>query len=463
MGEKMRPIKAIPYNPHHYQSSAKNFCLESIKREGAAALFLNVGLGKTSITLSVFKELKDAGTINTMLIVAPLRVAQTTWPAEIAKWADFNNLTYVVVHGPNKQQLLNKKVDIYIINYEGLPWLTTQKWDCADMLVFDELTRMKNWTSQRVKAIKPFLYLFKVRLGLTGTPAPNGLQDLFSQIYMLDLGKRFGSGITKFRDKYFKPPSIYQQYKREPYDFAIQEIYDKIKDLAFRIDAKDWITLPEEIHNVIPLELPANLKKDYIILKKEFILTLECCTSVTASSAAALSTKLRQFLSGSIYTESGITNIHAHKLEALKDFIDDMNGNPVLIAYQYRHEATRFKQAFPSAEFITSTTSVIDLCSIIKRWNKGEIPVLFGHPQSVGHGLNLQGACNNILFYSLDFNLENYLQFIGRVSRQGQLERHVMIHYLTFIGTIDEYLLSVLKDKTSLQATLLDFLRVDLA
>jgi SNF2 family DNA or RNA helicase len=455
---------AIHYTPHHYQEEAKNFCLKAFERERCAALFLNMGLGKSATTLDVFKTLKDAGKANTMLIVAPLRVAQSMWPAEIAKWLEFSNLSYVVVHGKDKELLLRKKADIYIINYEGLAWLTTQKWKAPDLLVFDELTRMKNWSSGRVKAIKPFLNLFKYRLGLTGAPTPNGLYDLFSQIYMLDLGKRFGPFITKFRSIYFKPTTIYAPFKNIPYDNSIELIYDKIKNLAFSIDASQWITIPTEVHNPIMLELPSKLKADYNILKKESVVALEAFGgTVTATTAATLSTKLRQFLSGAVYLEDReVAQIHTHKLEALKEFVEDMAGNPVLVGYQYQHEITRFKDAFPKATFIESSTKASDLNRIITKWNNGDIPLLFGHPQSIGHGLNMQGACNNIIFYSLDFNLDNFLQFIKRVARQGQKETHVFIHYLIFAGTIDEYLMQVLTEKELVQNTLLDFLRIDI-
>jgi SNF2 family DNA or RNA helicase len=458
--------QATIYTPHHYQTEATKWLIEKSEPSngGGAALFLAMGLGKTSSTLQAFKQLKDSGRVKTMLIVAPLRVAQTTWLAEVAKWSEFNNLTYIVVHGKDKEALLKKQVDIYIINYEGLAWLTTQKWQATDIICFDELTRMKNWSSGRVKAIKPFLPLFKRRWGLTGSPVPNGLYDLFSQVYMLDLGRRFGPYITKFRTSYFKPPTIYAPFKNIPYDNSVELIYDKIKDLAFRIEAEDWLTIPTEVHNPILLELPPKLKKDYNVLKKESIVALEAFGGVvTATTAATLSTKLRQFLSGAVYlADREVAQVHTHKLDALKDFVEDIDGNPVLVGYQYQHEIARFKDAFPKATFIESSTKASDLNRIITKWNNGDIPLLFGHPQSIGHGLNMQGACNNIIFYSLDFNLDNFLQFIKRVARQGQKETHVFIHYLIFAGTIDEYLMQVLTEKETVQNTLLDFLRIEI-
>ena len=396
-----------------------------------------------------------------MLVVAPLRVAQSTWPAEIQKWDEFKDLKFIVLHGSDKEMLLKKQADIYIINYEGLPWLTSQQWSGCDVLVWDELTRMKSWSANRVKAIKPFLPTFKYRLGLTGTPVPNGLGDLFSQIYMLDLGKRFTRSITKYRDKYFKPINIYNR-KLVPYDSAVGEIYDKIKDLCFRIDANDWINIPKEIHTPLMLTLPNSLKVQYNELKKEAILELQSMSTITAVNAAVLLGKLRQFLSGSIYVNNKVEHIHDYKLTVLKEFIDDLNGEPILVAYQYRHEIAKFRITFPQASFIESGMSNMHVNKIIADWNAGKIPILFGHPQSIGHGLNLQEACSKIMFYSLDFNLENYQQFIKRVSRQGQTESHVLIYYLVFSNTIDEYLLSVLSNKADLQTSLLNFLTNDI-
>lgn len=450
----------VEWIPHSYQLEAIRWCIEGFQRENCSALFLQPGLGKTSITLEVFKRLKKQGKVKTMLIVAPLRVAQQTWPSEIKKWLNFIDLSHIVLHGPNKDELLLKKADIYIINYEGLKWLTSKKWAGCDMLVFDELTRMKSWSAERVKAIKPFLPTFNYRLGLTGTPVPNGLYDLFSQVYMLDLGQRFGRRITQFKNQFFKE-NIYN-YKLETFGDAENIIYKKLENLAFRVEGKNYIDLPEEIHNLIELELPQNLKEKYKTLKRELIVELENLEVVTAVSAAALSTKLRQFLSGNIYIKKdnvvAVEYVHNLKLEALKEFVENLNGEPLLVGYMFKHELSMFKKTFKQAEFIEGNMNSLELNSIITRWNRGEIPLLFGHPQSVGHGLNLQGSCNNVMFYSLTFNLETYLQFYKRVARQGQKERHVYIHYLTFKNTIDEYLFEVLTKKDNSQTNLLKFL-----
>ena len=457
LAPKKLPVK---YKPHVGQLRAATWLIEksSVANGQGAALFLDPGLGKTSATLLAFKMLKDAGLVSTMLVVAPLRVAQATWPAELTKWADFIDLTYTVLHGTKKQELLQLDRDIYIINYEGLDWLTSQSWKNIDIICFDELTRMKSWSSKRTKAIRPFIPTFSRRWGLTGTPVPNGFIDLFSQVYMLDSGKRFGASIVRFKSTYFKQPSIYEPYKWELTTAGQLHVYEKLSTLAFRVEAADWITLPTEVHNTIALELPAKLRLQYEVLKRQLLVELSPDQVITAASAAILTNKLRQFLSGKVYTDDGVLHVHNIKLAVLEEFVSDLNGNPLLVGYQYRHEAAMFKTAFPQASFIESATSPQQLQKIIADWNAGKIPILFGHPQSMGHGLNLQEACNTVMFYSCDFNLENHLQFIKRVSRQGQKQSHVMVHYLTFTNTLDQHVLDVLHGKSSVQAALLDFL-----
>jgi len=443
--------------PHEYQEDAIQWVLEGFDRENCSALFLQPGLGKTSCSLEVFKRMKAAGKAKTMLIVAPLRVAQQTWPTELRKWINFFDLTYTVLHGADKDVLLKRKTDIYIINYEGLAWLFSQNWKAPDILCFDELSKMKSWSAGRVKLMKIFLPTFKYRVGLTGTPATNGLVDLFSQVYMLDRGTRFGRAITRFKDRYFIQNCF--SYKLLPNENTIHEIYEKVATLAFSIDPKKWIELPDEVHNVILIDMPPKLKAQYKELEKEFVVYLENGAVISAKMASVLSTKLRQFLSGKVYTnERNIESVHHIKYEALEDLVEEMAGQPLLVGYMYQHEVPEFKKRFPQAEFIESNTSTVQLIDIINRWNAGKIELLFGHPASVGHGLNLQGACNNVCFYSLDFNLDNTMQFIKRVARQGQKEKSVFIHFLLFKGSIDEYILKTLNGKEMTQQSLLDFI-----
>jgi SNF2 family DNA or RNA helicase len=449
----------IKWEPHPYQSEAILHVLRGFAREQCSALFLQPGLGKTSVTLQVFKYLKNSGAIRNMLVVAPLRVAQITWPDELEKWQNFFGLSMGVLHGTHKNEILKQKHDIYVINYEGLPWLFAQKWRAPDMLVFDELSRMKSWSSHRVKLMRHFLHLFKFRLGLTGTPASNGLEDIFSQAYMLDLGNRFGSRKTHFMNAYFNPRTNYS-FKRAILPGAAAHIHEKLSTLAYSIDGAKHIKLPQEIHNVISLELDDKLRQQYNTLKKEAILQLESMEVITALTAAAASTKLRQLLSGAIYNEYRVpVPVHNLKLDALKEFVEDNAGMNLLVGYMYKHEVERFKQVFPHASFFCDAKNEADTMRLCKRWNAGDIPLLFGHPASISHGLNLQQNCSNIMFYSLDFNLDYYLQFIKRVARQGQKESHVTIHYLLFKDTIDEYVLDTLNGKNVVQNSLLSYLQ----
>jgi SNF2 family DNA or RNA helicase len=452
-------MNSIDWIPHDYQKEAIKFIIKGFIKEQCSALFLAPGLGKTSITLEVYRLLQERGAVKTMLIVAPLRVAQVTWLDELDKWSNFFGLSACVLHGPRKAEILKQNHDIYIINYEGLPWLLTQKWVAPDLIVFDELSRMKSWSSQRVKMMRKFIHLFKYRLGLTGTPASNGLEDVFSQVYMLDLGTRFGARKTKFMDTYFSPMTNYS-FKRRMFPWAADAIHEKLSTLAYSIDGAKHIKLPEEIHNVIPLELDDKLKELYKQLKKECIIQLESFEVITAMNAAAASTKLRQLLSGAIYNEYRVpVPIHNLKLNALKEFVEDNAGMNLLVGYMYKHEVERFKQVFPHASFFSDAKNEADTTRLCKRWNAGDIPLLFGHPGSVGHGLNLQQNCNNVMFYSLDFNLDYYLQFIKRIARQGQKESHVTIHYLLFKDSIDEYVLDTLNGKNIVQNSLLSYLQ----
>lgn len=451
-------MKPTIWVPHQYQQNAVNFCTYNFSVNDGAALFLDPGLGKTTTTLQIFKNFKDKGLTDKMLVIAPLRVAQSTWPGELRKWLNFYDLSYVVLHGPDKDRLAFKDVDIYIINYEGLDWLFSKsKFHKIDMLVFDELTRMKSWGAKRVKMLKPFLKVFKYRLGLTGTPAPNGLEDIFSQTYMLDMGARFGKSKTKFITSYFRESNPFS-YKLMPLPGAKEAIFEKLESLAYSLNSVDHLELPAEVFNTIEVDMPIKHKKLYDTLKKDAIVQLESTEILTALTAAALTTKLRQFTSGAVYIKDTVEFIHDVKLQVLKDFVED-STTPVLIGYQYRHEAERILDDIPGVVAIGSGTKASHLEKIITKWNNGEIKALLGHPQSIGHGLNLQGGGHTIVFFSLDFNLENYLQFIKRLSRQGQQSKHVFIHTIVMKNTIDEYVQSILAGKNKLQTNLLQFLQ----
>jgi SNF2 family DNA or RNA helicase len=438
-----------------------------------AGLWFDMGLGKTATTLAAFKRLKDEGKVDCMLVVGTVKIAQTVWPNELKKWIDFHQLSYVVLQGPNRAQLLTKEVDIYIINYENLVWLMNQPtWAGGYMrkvLCFDELSKMKNWSSQRVRAMRevteygfPMLAMFEYRWGLTGTPASNGYQDLFAQTYMLDLGRRLGQHKTAFEAKYFwKRRERNGRSKLEPITGAREEIVSLVADLYLRMDGADWLELPEQVFNPIELELPEDLKNWYQILEQEFILELAENVEIPATSASSLTAKLRQFLSGRMYgdTHDEVHFIHNMKYDALDEFLEFMDGHPVLIGYVFQHELEEIRRRHPDAVVLDSNMSAARAEKVVEDFNAGRIMKLLGHPKAIGHGLNLQEACSDVLFFSYDFNLDDYLQFIARVARSGQRQSCVRVHSLYFPNTIETHILSALQKKKADQSWLLDFLR----
>lgn len=433
----------------------------------AAGLWFDMGLGKTAIVLAAFKRLRDEGKVDCMVVCGPLKVVQTVWPGELRKWIDFHELTYELLQGPGRQEALLRHADIYLVNYENVKWLLEQPaWVAGDkkkVLVFDELSKMKSWDSQRTKAFRlkgdkgfSFLLMFEYRWGLTGTPASNGYEDLFAQTYMLDMGDRLGEHRTKFLARYFQP----SQHSRrlEPIYGAREELGDLVADLYLRMDADDWLKLPEELDNYIELELPELLQKQYQVLEDEFILNLSEEVCLTATSSSALSMKLRQFLSGRMYDDLRVVHkVHDIKYDALDEFIEAMNGEPLLLAYVFDHEKQEILRRHKHAVLLDSSVSAAKSNKIVADFNAGRIPLLLGHPASIGHGLNLQEGCNNVGFFSQDFNLDNYLQFKKRVARSGQRKKSVVCHYWMFKGTIETAIVKALQAKNADQQWLLDY------
>lgn len=442
------------FQPHSYQARS----IEFLKQRREALLFLGMGLGKTVCVLTAFTELKAKYPHLRMLLVAPKRVCQEVWPREIGKWDHTKRLRWVFVHGTDKARLLQLNRDIYIINYDGLQWLSEQTWDGAHILCLDEIGKMKSWSSKRMKAFKPFLPTFKVRWGLNGKPAPNGLVDLFSQVYCTDLGKTFGKRITHFRAKYFVQDPITNKYT--PHRLGEQEIYGKLSKISLTMRGADYLELPEEVYNEIPLTLPDKLKDQYRYLAKNLILELQK-DKIVATSQAALKMKLRQFLSGCSYSEEGIVELHDIKYQALSDLADGLNGQQMLVGYHFKHEVTKLLNALPgdSKAAITSMTNPKELQTLVNMWSSGDLQFLIGNPASIGHGLNLQESqCQDIWINSLDFNYDNIDQFIKRVSRQGNKAKQVVIHCPIFKGTVDGYLRKCLQDKEDIEVNLLNYL-----
>lgn len=440
---------------HDYQNKAIDF----IKATPSCGLWVDMGLGKTVTTLTAIGDLLDSFEVGRVLIIAPLRVATHTWPSEITNWKHTRHLTFDVLTGSPDQRLrkLYGNAEIHIINRELVAWLVTtlgKKWP-YDMVVIDESSSFKSSKAQRFKALKKVLPVIDRMVQLTGTPASNGLMDVWPQVYLLDKGERLGRTFSGFRNRYFM--SDYMGYNWTPRQGTEEQIYDKLQDICMTLSAEDYLELPERMDNIIPLELSPKATKQYRELEKEFLLELEQDT-VEALNAAALTMKLLQFCNGAVYTNEARDweKVHDAKLEALDEIIQDSVGQPVLVAYNFKSDLARLKQKFPKAEVIGDKADTID------RWNAGEIPLLLAHPASAGHGLNLQKGGNIIVWFGLNWSLELYQQFNARLHRQGQ-DKPVIIHHLAVKDSIDISVLEALKGKYITQKALLDALKRDIS
>jgi SNF2 family DNA or RNA helicase len=451
-----------PWAPHPYQLQAAKIAVG----QGACGLLLDPGLGKTSVMMAVFKILRSKGHVGRMLVIAPLRAAQSTWPAEVQKWDDFKGLKLRVLHGASKlEDFLDPTVDVHVINPEGLPWLTktlstTPVWPW-EMLVVDESTRFKHTRSMRFKLLKPMLPKFKRRYILTGSPAPNGLMDLFGQIFILDGGSSLGQFITKYRISYFQQTG-YMGYDWVPRPGADKLIYKKISPLVVRMSAADYLTLPPLIDSTVKVKLPPAAQRTYNEMENMMIASLKDKGVVMAANAAAATNKCRQIANGGIYHENGtFTQLHDAKTEAVVDLVEELSGKPALIAYEYVHDLERLAAKFPGAPFIGGGVPSKRFREIEAAWNRGDLPVLLAQPQSVAHGLNLQGTAAAVIWHSIPWDLEIYEQFIRRVWRQGQTER-VFNYHIVAEDTVDEIVMKTLGQKDRTQKALLAALRDDL-
>lgn len=446
----------MKYKPHSYQE----YAIIYIETHPISALLIDMGLGKTSITLTAIRNLLfDSFEVCKVLVIAPLRVAKNTWTDEIKKWEHLNTLTYSLIIGNENERLsaLNKKADIYIINRENVDWLVNKsgyKFD-FDMVVIDELSSFKNHQSKRFKSLMKVRPLVKRIVGLTGTPSSNGLMDLFAEFKILDMGKRLGYFIGQYRNTYFKPDKMNGPivYSYKPLPNAENAIYEKISDITVSMKANEYLKMPELLTSNCVVELSDNEKKQYDEMKKSLVLEITD-GEITAANAASLSNKLCQLSNGAIYDdEQNIVEIHDRKLDALEDIIESMNGKPLLVAYWYRHDLERIKSRFSVREIKTSED--------ISDWNKGEIPVALIHPASAGHGLNLQNGGSTLVWFGLTWSLELYQQTNARLYRQGQKNTVVIQHIITK-DTIDEQILKALKKKNKTQSDLIDAVKADL-
>ena len=446
----------MKFIPHDYQRYAAEFIIT----HPISALLLDMGLGKTSITLTAINDLLfDSFEIHKVLVVAPLRVARDTWSAEIEKWEHLKNLQYSVVVGPAQERLkaLCTPADIYIINRENIQWLVEESgltFD-FDMAVIDELSSFKNHQSKRFKAFMKVRPKLKRIVGLTGTPASNGLMDLFAEFKLLDMGERLGRLIGQYRNAYFQPDKRNGMvvYSYKPLPDAEQRIYDKISDITISMKATDHLKMPELISAEYMVQLSENEKEKYDRLKKDLIFSTED-NEVTAANAASLSNKLSQMANGAVYSDDGVTvHIHDRKLDALEDIIESMNGRPLLVAYWFKHDLERIKKRFEIRE-IKSSEDISD-------WNSGKIPVALIHPASAGHGLNLQSGGSTLVWFGLTWSLELYQQTNARLWRQGQTADTVVIQHIIAKSTIDEQIMKALKTKDTTQAALITAVKAE--
>lgn len=451
------------YKPHDYQK----FAIDYIKAHPVAAVVLDMGMGKTSITLTAIEELMyDSYEISKVLIVAPLRVAKTVWSDEIEQWDHLSHLRYSKILGTEKERkaALKKEADIYLINRENLQWLIEKSGAAFDydMVVIDELSSFKNWSSKRFKAFMKVRPKVKRVVGLTGTPSSNGLMDLFAEFKVLDMGERLGRFITQYRTNYFRPDKtngqIVYSYKLLP--GAEERIYEKISDITISMKAMDHLKMPELLSTRYPVYMSDREAELYEDMKRDLVLDYLGTDEVTAANAAALSNKLCQMSNGAVYSDSKESvHIHDKKLDALEDIIESANGNPILVAYWFQHDLDRIteklKQLKVNHEKLTTEES-------IRKWNKGEISVGLIHPASAGHGLNLQKGGSTLVWFGLTWSLELYQQTVGRLWRQGQSANTVVIQHIVTEGTIDERILKALSDKNGTQAALIDAVKADM-
>lgn len=452
-------------NLHKYQK----VCVEHIISHPFCGVFLDMGLGKTISTLTAIEELKyDYCEIDTVLVIAPKRVAETVWEEEAKKWDHTKHLTFSKIIGTERQRLaaLKVKADVHIISRDNIAWL------CSlyaaklpyDMLVIDELSSFKAHQTQRFKSLRLARPWFKRVVGLTGTPAPNGLINLWSQMYLIDRGERLEKTITAYRSRYFRPGASngYVVYSYNLLSDSERLIQERIKDICISMRAEDYLEMPERIDNFVRVTMPDKLMDAYKKFEQENVITLaneieEGMTTVNAVNAAALSNKLLQFANGAMYDENkNVVPIHDLKLEALKEIIEAADGKPVLVAWTYQFDRDRIKNYFRSM-----APRELKTAEDINDWNAGKVQLMLAHPASAGHGINLQAGGNIIVWYGLTWSLELYQQFNARLYRQGQKQRTI-IHHIVNSGTHDEDVVKALKSKDKTQNNLMNSIKAKL-
>lgn len=452
-------VSGETYHPHPYQQEATRRIIE----DSHVGLFLDMGLGKTVATLTAIEELMhDRFEVRKCLVIAPLRVASLTWSDEVNRWSHLNlRMSKIIGTAQERLKALKADADVYTINRENVPWLVDT---CADgwpfdMVVVDESSSFKNPSSKRFRALRQVLGEISRVVLLTGTPAPAGLPDLWSQIYLLDRGERLGRTITEFRERYLQPGmrNGYVVYSWLPQKGAENAVYMQIDDICISMTADDWLDLPDRIDNKINVELPDKARAFYEQLKRDFVAavkTKDAPVEITATSAAALSLKLLQAANGAVYGEDkNVFQLHDAKIDALREIVDSA-GEPIIVYYWFKHDKARLKKAFPDARELSTEQDMRD-------WNDGKIPVLLLHPASAGHGLNLQKGGRIIVWFGLTWSLELYQQANARLHRQGQ-NKAVIVHHLVAKNTMDERVLQALIKKRVSQDDLIAALKAEI-
>ena len=455
----------MKFKPHAYQQ----FCIDALLERPCAGLFLDMGLGKTVVTLTAVQRLRyERFAVRKVLIIAPKKVAEATWSAEKKKWDHLTGLRISHVLGTLAQRTraLSAQADVYIINRENVVWLVEHMrggldWD-FDMVVLDESSSFKNYRSKRFKALRKVRPKISRLVLLTGTPAPHGLEDLWSQVFLLDGGRRLGRTISCYREMWFRPGarSATQIFEYVPKAGAAEEIYEAISDLCVSMKAEDYLTMPDIIYDDVPVALDASARKSYERLEKDMLLQVDEDSLVVANTAGVLTGKLLQLCNGALYDEKGeARTVHDCKLDAFMETLEQLQGEHALVFYQFRHDLERMKARLDKAKVgyrVYAGPGDAD------DWNAGRIQVLLAHPASCGYGLNLQRGGRHIIWFGLTWALEQYQQANARLYRQGQ-DRPVIVHHLVTTGGMDEDVMAALTDKRSTQDALLDALRARLA
>lgn len=457
-----------PFTPRPYQDLIIDFIL----RNPRCLIFAGMGLGKTVSTLMALSFIKDVFGESPALVLAPLRVARSTWPDEVAKWSELSGLKVSIITGTpaDRQAAVDAKADVYTMNYENLPWLVnylakTRKVWPFPTIVADESTRLKGYRTRsggvRTRALAAVAFAAKRFIALTGTPAPNGLQDLWGQFWFIDKGERLCTSYTRFENRWFRVVQVGSDafaVKRVPFDWTQEDIQNRIRDVSITIKAEDYFPIKDPIVSNVEVELPRNVRALYDKLKREAYAELEDGASVEAFNAAAVTMKCLQVASGVLYDENGDAHdVHDAKLDALASIVEEAAGAPVLVAYHWKADAKRILARFPQAKVLDKNPDTI------RDWNAGKIPMLLAHPQSAGHGLNLQDGGNILVFFSHWWNLEERMQVIERIgpTRQHQAghDRPVFIYNIVAKHTMDETVLSRVESKKSVQEALLDAMK----